>query len=74
MVEAALKSPSIPLFQREKFRSRTLTPLWKRGEGEIFGRSGRELCREILGQDTRYPSCYGPLIDPEEAETIGWTD
>jgi hypothetical protein len=33
--EAALKSPFIPLFQRGKFRSRTLTPLWKRGEGEI---------------------------------------
>src|SRR5439155_10556837 len=30
----------------------TLTPLWKRGEGEIFGRSERELCRELLGQDT----------------------
>jgi hypothetical protein len=39
MVETALKSPSIPLFERGKFRSRTLTPLWKRGEGEIFGRS-----------------------------------
>jgi hypothetical protein len=37
MVEAALKSSSIPLFQRGKFRSSTLTPLWKRGEGEIFG-------------------------------------
>jgi hypothetical protein len=53
IVEAALKSSSVPLFQRGKFRSRTLTPLWKRGEGEIFGRNEGELCRELLGQDTR---------------------
>src|SRR4029434_3920990 len=53
MVEAALKSSSISPFQRGKFRSRTLIPLWKRGEGEIFGRSEGDLCRELLGQDTR---------------------
>jgi hypothetical protein len=47
IVEAALKSSFFSLFQRGKFRSRTLTPpfgglragFWKRGEGEIFGRS-----------------------------------
>jgi hypothetical protein len=33
----------IPLWE---LRSRTLTPLWKRGEGEIFGRSeGRIMSR-----------------------------
>jgi hypothetical protein len=58
-VEAALKSPSIPPFiQRGKFRSRTLTPLWKRVEGEILGGVRGELCRELLGQDTS-----GPLLD-----------
>jgi hypothetical protein len=39
-VEVALKSPLIPLFQRGNFLGRALTPLWKRGEGEIFERNG----------------------------------
>jgi hypothetical protein len=60
MIEAALKSPSIPLFQSGTFRSRILTPPFdglradfrKRGEGEIFWRSEGELCRELLGQNT----------------------
>jgi hypothetical protein len=34
--ELELKSPSVPLFQRENFLGKVLTPLWKRGEGEIF--------------------------------------
>ena len=38
-----LNSPSVPLFQRGNFLRRNLTPLWKRGEGEIFGGMGREL-------------------------------
>jgi hypothetical protein len=54
MVEAALKSPCIPLFSNGKFRSRTLTPRWKRGEGETFGWSEGQLYRELLGQDTRF--------------------
>ncbi len=37
--ELVLKSPSVPLFQRGNFLRRNLTPLWKRGEGEIFGGS-----------------------------------
>jgi hypothetical protein len=37
MVEAALKSPSIPLFERGKFRSRTLTLFGKeRGRGDFW--------------------------------------
>jgi len=32
---------------------------------------GMESCIDRIA---RYPSCYGPLIDPEETETIGWTD
>src|SRR5438132_11180953 len=38
----ALKSPLVPLFQRWNFLCRTLTPLWKRGEGEIFGGTVRD--------------------------------
>jgi hypothetical protein len=30
----------IPLFQKGNFLGRALTPLWKRGEGEIFERNG----------------------------------
>ena len=30
---------------------------WKRGEGEIFGGTVRELCSELLGQDTRCIPC-----------------
>jgi hypothetical protein len=38
--EGELKSPFVPLFQRgEFFSAGILTPLWKRGEGEIFGRN-----------------------------------
>ena len=33
------KSPFVPLFQREIFLREIETPLWKRGEGEILGRS-----------------------------------
>jgi hypothetical protein len=35
--EFELKSPFVPLFQRGEFFFPTLTPLWQRGEGEIFG-------------------------------------
>jgi hypothetical protein len=51
--ELVLKSPSVPLFQRGNFLRRNLTPLWKRGEGEIFGGSEVELFSELLDQDTR---------------------
>jgi hypothetical protein len=34
--ELELKSPFIPLFQRGNYLGRAVTPLWKRGEGEIF--------------------------------------
>src|ERR1700757_5110205 len=34
--EVELKSPFVPLFQRGVFLHGILTPLWKRGEGEIF--------------------------------------
>jgi hypothetical protein len=36
VAELELKSPSVPLFQRGNFLRGLLTPLWKRGEGEIF--------------------------------------
>jgi hypothetical protein len=42
-----LKSPFIPLFQRGIFLFRTLTPLWKRGEGEIFGGTATEIMWRI---------------------------
>jgi NitT/TauT family transport system substrate-binding protein len=35
--EVKLKSPFVPIFQRGNFLRGILTPLWKRGEGEIFG-------------------------------------
>jgi hypothetical protein len=35
----ALKSPLFPLYKGGIFSSAPLTPLWKRGEGEIFGRN-----------------------------------
>jgi hypothetical protein len=53
--EVALKSPSIPLFQRGNF-PRMLFPLFgkacpersrREGEGEIFGGTERELCGEL---------------------------
>jgi hypothetical protein len=51
MVEAALKSPLSPFSKGGIFSDATLTPLWKRGEGEILGRSEEELlCRELLAQ------------------------
>jgi hypothetical protein len=38
--ELLLKSPYCPPFSKGgNFLGRTLTPLWKRGEGEIFGES-----------------------------------
>jgi hypothetical protein len=37
--EVELKSPFVPLFQRGNFSPEILTPLLKRGEGEIFGRN-----------------------------------
>ena len=51
--KAALKSPCVPLFQRGNFVRRTLTPLWKRGEGEIFGRNEAGIYGELLRQDSR---------------------
>jgi hypothetical protein len=47
--ELELKSPSVPLFQRGNFRRRALTPLWKRGEGEIFGRNQLRIMWWISG-------------------------
>jgi hypothetical protein len=52
MVEAALKSSSIRLSKGEVSLQDSNPSLEKRGEGEIFGRSEGELCRELLGQDT----------------------
>src|SRR5436190_23716170 len=43
------------LFQRGNFVRRTLTPLWKRGEGEIFGRNEAGIYGELLRQDSRTP-------------------
>jgi len=47
-------SAFVPLFQSGNFVGRALTPLWKRGEGEIFWAEWRqELCNELQLQDTR---------------------
>jgi hypothetical protein len=47
MVEATLKSPFIPLFQRGKFPSRAKPLLGKEGKGRFFGgtRMGRSAAR-----------------------------
>jgi len=37
--QVELKSPFVPLFQRGNFLRAIPTPLWKRGEGEIFHRT-----------------------------------
>jgi hypothetical protein len=64
-VEPALKSPSVPLFQRGRFRSWTLTPLWKRGEGEIFGRNGGEnYVTNFLGQELFWRGISLALVYP----------
>jgi hypothetical protein len=39
MSAIGLKSPCFPLFQRGILACVFLTPLWKRGEGEIFARN-----------------------------------
>jgi hypothetical protein len=49
MVEATLKSPSLPLFKGGGFVP-GLQPLFGKGEGEIFRRSEGELWLELLGQ------------------------
>jgi len=46
------KSPLIPFFQRGNFLPRVLTPLWKRGEGEIFGENVAAIIQRI--SDTRH--------------------
>jgi len=48
----AKKSPLIPLFQRGIFSDATLTPLWKRGEGEIFDSSSTAVIQRT--SDTTY--------------------
>ena len=47
MPTAFFKSPLIPLFQRAMFLSRALTPLWQRGEGEIFGENIAAIIQRI---------------------------
>ena len=47
--ELVFKSPSVPLFQRGNFLPRTLTPLCKRGEGEILKPDGVENVWRIPG-------------------------
>ena len=39
VAKVELKSPFFPLFQMGNFLSVIITPLWKRGEGEIFFRT-----------------------------------
>ena len=53
-IEVILKSPSVPLFSKGDFFRRILTPLWKRGEGEIFGEVRQESYSELLEQDTSF--------------------
>jgi hypothetical protein len=40
LVEPTLKSPSIPLYSKGDVSFQDSTPLWKSGEGEIFGECG----------------------------------
>jgi ABC-type nitrate/sulfonate/bicarbonate transport system substrate-binding protein len=48
MANLHVKSPLVPLFQRGKFLRRMLTPLWKRGEGEILRRSAAAILWRVL--------------------------
>ena len=49
--EVTLKSPSVPLFQRENFLHWTLTPLWKAcPEPSRREAQGRELFGELRGR------------------------
>ena len=59
--ELELKSPFVT-FQTGEFLHGILTPLWKRREGEISDGMTRELCSELLTQDTS--AALGPGADP----------
>jgi hypothetical protein len=49
-----LKSPIIPLSQRGNFFAKTSEPLFgKEGKGRFSDAIMRELCSELLRQDTR---------------------
>ena len=50
--ESELKSPFVPLFQRGIFLRGIPTPLWKRGEGEIFGQNETEIMWRTFGART----------------------
>jgi hypothetical protein len=61
-VKVELKSPIIPLFQRENFFAKPSEPLFgkacpepsrREGKGRFSDATMRELCSELLGQDTR---------------------
>jgi hypothetical protein len=56
VAEGSTQIPLNPPFSKGNFFRRTLTPLWKRAEGEIFGGTAWELCSEFLGQDIRLES------------------
>ena len=45
--EGVTKSPSVPLFQRGNFLRGILTPLWKRGEGEMCYRNDAKIIHRI---------------------------
>jgi hypothetical protein len=45
--EIALKSPYSPFFKGGIFSVTALTPLWQRGEGEIFTRTLQKLFNEL---------------------------
>ena len=47
--EVELKSPLFPPFQRGILFRELLTPLWKRGEGGIFGRNIAGVMQRISG-------------------------
>src|SRR5262249_21929320 len=60
--ELVLKSP----FFKGEFFSAHLSPLWQRGEGEIFGGLRRGLFGELLRQDTKVGEAFS-----ERRFTIG---
>jgi hypothetical protein len=53
--EGELKSPCYPPFSKGEFSPWDSHPsLEKRGRGDFLGELGRELCGELLGQDTSF--------------------
>src|SRR5215813_788700 len=54
------KSPSFPLFKGGILSEAVVTPLWQRGEGEIFGRNDVGVIQSTLMQNREHSTEQGP--------------